>query len=240
MSAPAPTSRSPSPVQAPPVQQTPGPRAAALQKLYSDAISHTLRTCSYSNFASSFPTPASHAPDAMKRLHTDFVEKLHRTCKLNFDQILRDRQVVASLNDLDRLVDDARRRKTAAEQATNGQPIQPPLPYVSTQTHRTRPTYLRVFRPHTLPASSLYLSHLAPLLSDQHASLSSRLQTAQSENADLVDTVLEQRREIERLVSQLETTIADIDAANEALPIDDMDALTEETVALDMDLRTAG
>ncbi|KAG9738718.1 MIND kinetochore complex component Nnf1, partial [Aureobasidium melanogenum] len=222
MSAPAPTSRSPSPVQAPPVQQTPGPRAAALQKLYSDAISHTLRTCSYSNFASSFPTPASHAPDAMKRLHTDFVEKLHRTCKLNFDQILRDRQVVASLNDLDRLVDDARRRKAAAEQATNGQPVQPPLP------------------PHTLPASSLYLSHLAPLLSDQHASLSSRLQTAQSENADLVDTVSEQRREIERLVSQLETTIADIDAANEALPIDDMDALTEEAVALDMDLRTAG
>lgn len=104
-------SRSPSPAQAPPVQQTPGPRAAALQKLYSDAVSHTLRTCSYSNFASSFPTPASHAPDAMKRLHTDFVEKLDRTCRLNFDQILRDRQVVASLNDLDRLVEDARKER---------------------------------------------------------------------------------------------------------------------------------
>ncbi|KAG9878172.1 hypothetical protein KCV05_g21516, partial [Aureobasidium melanogenum] len=106
-------------------------------------------------------------------------------------------------------------------------------------TARDQHTYA-TSSPHTLPASSLYLSHLAPLLSDQHASLSSRLQTAQSENADLVDTVSEQRREIERLVSQLETTIADIDAANEALPIDDMDALTEEAVALDMDLRTAG
>lgn len=149
MSAPAPTSRSPSPVQAspvqaPPVQQTPGPRAAALQKLYSDAISHTLRTCSYSNFASSFPTPASHAPDAMKRLHSDFVEKLHRSCKLNFDQILRDRQVVASLNDLDRLVDDARRRKAAAEQATNRQPVQPPLPYVSVRCHCTRQLLTRL------------------------------------------------------------------------------------------------
>ncbi|KAI5249082.1 MIND kinetochore complex component Nnf1 [Aureobasidium subglaciale] len=218
----APPSRSPSPVQAPPVQQTPGPRAAALQKLYSDAIKHTLRACSYSNFASSFPTPASHAPDAMKRLHSDFVEKLDRSCKLNFDHILRDRQVVASLNDLDRLVGDARRRKTAAEQANTGQAVQPPLP------------------PHTLPASSLYLSHLGPLLSEKHASLSSRLQSAQSENADLVDTVVQQRREIERLLSQLETTIADIDAANEALPVDDMHALTEEAVALDMDLRTAG
>lgn len=149
----APTSRSPSPAQAPPIQQTPGPRAAALQKLYSDAISHTLRTCSYSNFASSFPTPASHAPDAMKRLHTDFVEKLHRTCKLNFDQILRDRQVVASLNDLDRLVEDARKRKTAAEQATNGQPVQPPLSYVSPKVvARERIVYLRDFQS-SYPAS---------------------------------------------------------------------------------------
>ncbi|THX97542.1 MIND kinetochore complex component Nnf1 [Aureobasidium pullulans] len=230
-------SRSPSPAQAPPVQQTPGPRAAALQKLYSDAVSHTLRTCSYSNFASSFPTPASHAPDAMKRLHTDFVEKLDRTCKLNFDQILRDRQVVASLNDLDRLVEDARKRKTAAEQAQDGQAAQPPLPYVFDCFVAGNNTY-SLHSPHTLPASSLYLSHLGPLLSEKHDSLSSRLQTAQNENADLVDTVLQQRRDIERLVSQLETTIADIDAANGALH--DMDALTEEAVALDMDLRTAG
>lgn len=67
----------------------------------------------------------------MKRLHADFVEKLHRTCKHNFDLILRDRQVVASLNDLDRLVDDARKRKAAAEEAHPGQPVSPPLPYVS-------------------------------------------------------------------------------------------------------------
>lgn len=156
----------------------------------------------------------------MEQLHTDFVDKLHRTCTINFEQILRDRHLVASLNDLDRLVDEARRRKTAAEHATGGQPVQPPLP------------------PHTLPAESLYLSHLAPLLSGQQATLSSRLQTAQSENANLVDTVLQQRQEIERLVSQLETTIADIDAATEALP--DMDALADEAVALDVDLRTAG
>lgn len=95
-----------------------------------------------------------------------------------------------------------------------------------------------MFSPHTLPASSLYLSHLAPLLTENHSSLSSRLQTAQSENADLVDTILHQRREIERLVSRLETTIADIDAANEALPVDDMQALTEDAVAIDMDMRS--
>jgi kinetochore protein NNF1 len=78
------------------------------------------------------------------------------------------------------------------------------------------------------------------LLNDKHASLSSRLQTAQSENANLVDTVSQQRREIERLLSQLDTTIADIDAANQALPVDDMDALTDEAVALDVHMRTAG
>jgi kinetochore protein NNF1 len=42
------------------------------------------------------------------------------------------------------------------------------------------------------------------------------------------------------LLSQLDTTIADIDAANQALPVDDMDALTDEAVALDVHMRTAG
>lgn len=78
---PIPTSRSPSPVTAPPIAAAPGPRASALQKLYHDAIAHTLKTCSYTNFASCFPTPAKHAPDAMKDLHSDFIQKLHHTCK---------------------------------------------------------------------------------------------------------------------------------------------------------------
>lgn len=240
-----PQSRSPSPAQPPPIAQTPGPRAAALQKLYNDAISHTLRTCSYSNFASCFPTAANHAPEAMKQLHTDFIEKLDRSCKTNFEVVLREREVVASLNELDRLVEDARRRRDGAvaaaavaggEQA--GKDVKPPVPYVHQLILRGM-VYSQPYRPHTLPASSLYLSHLAPVLSEHQISLSTRLQTAQSENTNLIASVQSQRHEIESLVSQLERTIAEIDAANDTMPIDDMEALTQEAVALDIDLRKA-
>ena len=78
---PASASRSPSPVTAPPIAAAPGPRASALQKLYADAVAHTIKTCSYKNFASCFPTPAKAAPEAMKDLHADFVDKLHHSCK---------------------------------------------------------------------------------------------------------------------------------------------------------------
>ena len=91
--------------------------------------------------------------------------------------------------------------------------------------------------PHTLPPTSLYLSHLAPVLAENHTSLSTRLQTVHSDNADLVETILQQRREIQGLVSTLETVIADVDAANAALPAEDTMALSEEAVALDVDLR---
>lgn len=95
-------------------------------------------------------------------------------------------------------------------------------------------------RPHTLPPSSLYLSHLAPSLADQRAALETRLNTAQSENADLLQKVIQQRQHIESLVSGLENVVADLDASNTALPHDEMLALTEETVTLDAEIRTNG
>lgn len=97
-----------------------------------------------------------------------------------------------------------------------------------------------VYSPHTLPANALYLAHLAPSLREQKAALDSQLQTAQSENARLLDSVLQQRREIETLVGSFETVIADVNAANAVLPSEDMIALTEDAVMLDSDLRMKG
>lgn len=142
-------SRSPSPVSAPPIAATPGPRAANLMKLYADAISHTLKTCSYDNFAACFPTPAKNAPEAMETLHKEFVERLGEQCRVGlyspstitlgatdangcmqeqFDSILQERSVVPALNDLDRLIDEARKRKTQAEEQANGGPVLAPVP----------------------------------------------------------------------------------------------------------------
>jgi kinetochore protein NNF1 len=110
--------RSPSPAPPPPVATAPGPRATALQKLYSDAIAHVLKTCSYNNFASCFPTPAKEVPDSIRHLHE----------RMNFEQILTERNVVPSLNELDALIEDAKKRKAKAEEEANGQPVQAPIP----------------------------------------------------------------------------------------------------------------
>ena len=105
-------SRSPSPASAPPIAAAPGPRATALQKLYSDAIAHVLRTCNYNNFSACFPTPAREVPGSLQILHEQFTEKLGESMRKEFDEICRDRHVVGSLNELDGLIDEARRRKT--------------------------------------------------------------------------------------------------------------------------------
>lgn len=120
--------RSPSPAPPPPVATAPGPRATALQKLYADAIAHVLKTCSYNNFASCFPTPAKEVPDSMRHLHEQFTTRLGDVMKMNFEQILTERNVVPSLNELDALIEDAKKRKAKAEEESNGQSVQAPIP----------------------------------------------------------------------------------------------------------------
>lgn len=127
--APAPENeRSPSPVPPPPVAAAPGPRATALQKLYGDAITHVLKTCSYNNFASCFPTPAKEVPDSLRHLHEQFTDRLGASMRINFEQILAERNVVPSLNELDGLIEDAKKRKAKAEEEANGGPVQAPVP----------------------------------------------------------------------------------------------------------------
>lgn len=59
----------------------------------------------------------------------------------------------------------------------------------------------------------------------------------QAENKDLLAHLLKQRKEIESLISGLENVVADLDGSLTAVPSDDMMALTEETVAVDEEMR---
>lgn len=56
------------------------------------------------------------------------VEASLTACQEEFETILQERNVVSSLNDLDRLVDEARKRKLKAESESNGGPVQAPTP----------------------------------------------------------------------------------------------------------------
>lgn len=130
MAADTANSRSPSPAAAPPVAATPGPRATALQKLYGDAIAHVLKTCNYANFSACFPTPAKEIPGQLKNVHEQFTDRLGETMRREFENILEDRHVVGSLNELDGLIEDARRRK--ARSIEEGGAV--PVPYVTEET----------------------------------------------------------------------------------------------------------
>jgi kinetochore protein NNF1 len=106
---------SPSPPPPAPVALTPGPRASRLQQVYSEALARVIRANSYANFAACFPTPAKHVPASLESVWRQLNAKLEESAKAEFDDIIRERETVRRLNELDRLVGEARLRRENGE-----------------------------------------------------------------------------------------------------------------------------
>lgn len=105
-----------------PTSSAPGERAKKLRDVHARALKNALKPVSqYENFAACFPTPAKYCEDALRQLHSDFVRKLGTTCETEFEALLHEREVVASLNQLDALVEDAKKRKAKTESEGNGE-----------------------------------------------------------------------------------------------------------------------
>lgn len=121
-----PESRSPSP--APPIADTPGPRAQGLINIFNQAVKATLDKCSPTHFASCFPSAAQDAPEVVAGLRSQILNQLDREWKSNFDNVMARRNVVQLLNSLDQCIEDARLRKKRAE--ASGGPVEEPVPYV--------------------------------------------------------------------------------------------------------------
>lgn len=122
---------SPSPPPQPPIAQTPGPRVTRLQEIYAQALARTLRANSYANFAACFPTPAKHVPASLENVWRQLNAKLEESAKAEFEEILAERNAIAQLNELDRLVGEARARRDAAAAAgENGNGEKERVPYV--------------------------------------------------------------------------------------------------------------
>lgn len=94
-----------------------------------------------------------------------------------------------------------------------------------------------VYRPHALPAQQLYLSHLAPSLSQQSQSLQQRQEDLQAENAEILQRVLQQRKEIEGIVKGLENVVVDLDQSAATLKPEDIEELVNEAREVDDDMR---
>ncbi|KAI9839144.1 MAG: hypothetical protein M1819_003137 [Sarea resinae] len=192
---------SPSPPPPAPIAQSPGPRATALTNLFNSALSHVLKQCSYENFAACFPTPAKRVPEALKGMWRAMTGRFEELAKAEFEDILTERAVIANLNELDRLISDASRRKarSAASTSTSENSADAPV------------------APHLLPPPTHYHAHLAPFLSQHQSLLNAKLQTVQSQNAALLSSIETQRREIEALVAGVEGVVRDLEGAAAAM-----------------------
>ncbi|KAJ6164363.1 hypothetical protein N7470_003035 [Penicillium chermesinum] len=182
----------PSQTSQPPDSQAPGPRASRLLQVFDQALARTLRANSYSNFASCFPTPARHVPASLESVWRQLNAKLEESAKSEFEEIIEERNAVAHLNDLDRLVNEAKARRGAEGDAPPGD------------------------APHTLGAEELYQAHLTPYLQEAQSSLNDKIETTNAQNSALAQTVQAQRQEIEKLLSHLESVVTDIEGAANA------------------------
>ena len=103
-------SASPSPPPQAPVASAPGPRAAALQKVFASALSTTIKTNSYANFSACFPTPAKFCPSALEDVWKQINTRFEYHCTREFENVIRERKVIEGLNQWDSVIEDARRR----------------------------------------------------------------------------------------------------------------------------------
>ncbi|KAF1941547.1 Nnf1-domain-containing protein [Clathrospora elynae] len=203
----SPDSRSPSPTQAPPIADAPGPRAQALIRVFNRASKATLAKCSSENFASCFPTTAQYSPEVLDGLRGQIVDQVDRAWRTNFEDIMERRNVIRLLNSLDQCIEDARLRKKRAEASANGGPVETPVP------------------PHTLTPAEIHLAHLTPFLEKQATEMNTKLVETQQSNTALLSTVTAQRAEIEALVRGLETVIQDLDVSAQMMAQDDVQGL---------------
>ncbi|KAL2863483.1 putative cAMP receptor-like protein [Aspergillus lucknowensis] len=197
---------SPSPPPQPPIPQTPGPRVTRLQEIYSQALLRTLRANSYANFAACFPTPAKHVPASLENVWRQLNTKLEESATAEFEDILNERDAVRQLNELDRLVGEARARKeastAAAAAAGNGEG----------EGGLEREDAERV-PPHTLSPDELYKAHLTPQLEKTKGVLDEKIHATELQNVELAQRIQAQRAEIEQLLAGLEAVVSDVEGA---------------------------
>ncbi|KAJ5562383.1 hypothetical protein N7535_003164 [Penicillium sp. DV-2018c] len=204
---------------------TPGPRASRLNQVFDQALARTLRANSYANFASCFPTPARHVPASLESVWRQLNAKLEANAKAEFEDIIAERDAVAQLNELDRLVGDARARREREEKGEEGGGEEG-------QQGRER------IVPHTLGAEELYKAHLTPYLREVQSTLDARLEATHAENAELAQTVQKQRVEIERLLANLGLVVSDIEgAATAAAQFSKGHHLRQDAIQMDEEVR---
>ena len=130
-----------------------------------------------------------------------------------FEEILQERDVVTGLNDLDRLVAEARGRREGGEEAM----AQPSVFSCQWRKYDECPRLTDGFRMHEIPPQQLFLAHLTPYLNETRTKLEAEMVQSQDENERLMKDIHGQEEEVESIINGLEAAIRDLEGANEAM-----------------------
>lgn len=126
-----------------------------------------------------------------------------------------------SLNDLHRLIEDAKTRKEAAEAEAQakGTPVDEPV------------------APHTLGPDALLSSHLGPFYSVQNDIISAQLADVQRSNETFMEEITQQRTELQHLVDGLGGIVGDLEKSAGLMRRDEVQGLIGEVRGIEMELR---
>lgn len=210
---PSRTEASPSPPPSAPVLTEPGPRATALQKVFSTALAATLKSNSYTNFSACFPTPAQHCAPALEGVWKQLNAKLEEGCTKEFEDISKERGVVKGLNEWDGAIERARVRRDRG---------------VEGETHVGM---------HELGGEELYRAWMTPGLVQAERTLEGRLKQSQEDNQAMMQEILKQREEIERLVGGLESMVGDVESSVKAMQEGDVQGMSKHVWEMEMEVQ---
>ncbi|KAG4302499.1 hypothetical protein PCK1_001226 [Pneumocystis canis] len=184
-----------------------GLRAQRLEDLLGKSLSQTIKACSYKQIAKCFPTLAKNSPEVLKNVHEQVISFLQSSCEREFSSILKERDVIPRLNELDNLIVNAKSRQERGDPST----ILPTL----------------------LSPEHIVNSYLYPLKMKELSVLKNQLENIQTKNMNFYKKIASQRDEIAQLTISIKKTIEELDLAVQRsiqVPMQAMQAQMDEIV----------
>ncbi|CCJ29158.1 unnamed protein product [Pneumocystis jirovecii] len=189
--------------------QRKGLRAQRLEDLLAKSLSQTIKACSYEQVAKCFPALAKNSPEVLRNAHKQVISFLQSSCEREFMSILKERDVVSRLNELDNLITNAKLRQESGE---------PPS-----------------ILPTLLSPEHVVNSYLYPLKMKELSVLKEQLKNTQAKNTDSYKKVALQRDEIAHLALSIKKAIEELDLAVQhsiQTPIQAMQTQMDEIVPI--------
>ncbi|RUS35106.1 hypothetical protein BC938DRAFT_475841 [Jimgerdemannia flammicorona] len=226
-----------------------GPRATKLRQTFEKSLSKTIKNISYEKLAQSFPHIANDSPESLQSAHQQVTTFLQQSVQVpiqshlthdmplhqhpeEFQNLLETKNLIRKLNELDMLIDAARKNK----QARLGKLVRNRISAHFSATHSADITPDIAIRARTVPIKQQEFQRLQDELArvrQENKTLMSEL-VAKKTRLDLVKTTV---REISNELSQvgllsfpLYRTRKQAVEISRRMPIDDMQHLIDEMV----------